>query len=398
MWGVSTSAYQTEDPGPDAQFKTDWDLFHEAGRVSQSRGQAALSWSSPERDQRALDWLGVSHYRFGIEWARVEPSPGVYDEAALDSYVRKARALKAAGIEPVVCLWHFTFPDWGTALAAPNEHGWRHLMIQRRWASYVHKVVKALSPYVRLFAPQNEPNAQAMAGWFMGMWPPGIIGDTSGMRVQTAASAEAFQVAAKIIKEVNPTAQVITIQNIVSFSQAPWDYARAFLHLGESYNFDHLDRVHESADLVGFNYYYRREACPGPAPSQIWPEGIRWAIETLCDRYKKPVVVMENGLGTNEDVKRQVYLHNHIAQVMLAQRAGHDVRGYFAWSLMDNYEWALGYSCKYGLMAVDEGELVPRGSAEQYRRLIRAAKREQVTSPQLSPTVETVQPQAVGAK
>jgi beta-glucosidase/6-phospho-beta-glucosidase/beta-galactosidase len=271
-------------------------------------------------------------------------------------------------------------------------------MIQRRWASFVRKVVTALSPHVQLYAPQNEPNAQAMAGWFMGMWPPGIIGDTSGMKTQVAASAEAFRLAAKIIKSINPRAQVITIQNIVAFSQAPWDYARAFMHLGECYNFEHLDKVHQCADLIGFNYYYRREACPGPAPVQIWPEGIRWAIETLCERYHKPVLVMENGLGTPDDLKRKDYLHNHIAQVILAQRAGHDVRGYFAWSLMDNYEWALGYSCKYGLMEVSESDLIPRGSAEQYRRIIRAAKREEASGPGKSSSVETSQPLALGAK
>jgi len=340
----------------------------------------------------------VSHYRFGLEWARIEPSPGVYDEKALQTYVDKAVKLREAGIEPVVCLWHFTFPDWGSALAAPNEHGWRHPMIQKRWAKFVRKVVTALSPHVQLFAPQNEPNAQAMAGWFMGMWPPGIIGDTSGMKIQVAASAEAFRVAAKIIKSIDNNAQVITIQNIVSFSQAPWDYARAFMHLGEAYNFEHLDLVHNCADLIGFNYYYRREACPGPAPTQIWPEGIRWAIETLCERYRKPVVIMENGLGTNQDFKRQAYLHNHIAQVIMAQRAGHDVRGYFAWSLMDNYEWALGYSCKYGLMEVKEGELLPRGSAQQYRKIIRAAKYEEAAERKKLPGFGTSQPAALGAK
>jgi beta-glucosidase len=381
MWGVSTSAYQTEDPGPQQDFQTDWDLFYDDGRVSQGRGQGALSWSEPERDQRALNWLGVSHYRFGIEWARIEPSPGVYNEEALQSYVAKAIKLKQAGIEPVVCLWHFTFPDWGTALASPNDHGWRHPLIKRQWIRYVEKVITALAPHVQLFAPQNEPNAQAMAGWFMGMWPPGIIGDLTGMNAQVKASADAFKEAASLIKQLSPTAKVITIQNIVAFSQAPWDYAKAFINLGARYNFEHLDLVQDSADIIGFNYYYRREACPGPAPSQIWPEGIRWAIETLCERYDKPVIIMENGLGTDNDLERQSYLHNHIAQVIQAQSMGYDVRGYFAWSLMDNYEWALGYSCKYGLMAITKNGLVPKGSAEQYRLIIQASREAQDAAP-----------------
>ena len=115
-WGISSSAFQTEDRGerPDSPnyFRTDWDLFADAKRVPPKGDNAEFSWSHFDRDLEALKQIGVNHYRFSIEWARVEPQPGRYNEAAIRRYVDMARKLKAAGIEPVVTLWHFTFPSW----------------------------------------------------------------------------------------------------------------------------------------------------------------------------------------------------------------------------------------------------------------------------------------------
>lgn len=111
-WGTSTASYQNEDravtPGSPSYFKTDWDVFAEEGRIPARGEKATFSWTHFERDLRTLRQLGVNHYRFGIEWARVEPQRGVYNEAAIQQYVRMARKLKAAGIEPIVTLWHFT--------------------------------------------------------------------------------------------------------------------------------------------------------------------------------------------------------------------------------------------------------------------------------------------------
>jgi len=368
-WGVATSPYQVEDPG-DGQFTTDWDLFYERGHLKDARGDGVGSWTEMARDRRALMELGVSHYRFGIEWARVEPDPGYIDEAVLAQYAAHAQALQAAGIEPVVCLWHFTFPDWATDLDQPDNHGWQHPRVTERWGAYVAAVAKALGPHVTLWAPQNEPNAQAMAGYFLGHWPPGVSGDLGAVAAQTEAAAERFNEAAEILRDQDPDAQILTIQNIIAFEAQTWDALGVFTRVGDQYNHGHLDAVHEQADLIGFNYYYRRAASPFAAVEEIWPRGIRLAIEDLQTRYDKPVVVMENGIGTDNDRMRQAYLRAHLVQVQAARQDGWDVRGYFAWSLVDNYEWALGWDVRYGLYAFEQGELVPKDSARLYAQFV----------------------------
>jgi len=375
-WGVATSPYQVEDPG-DGKYATDWDLAFQRGQLKHARGQGAGSWSHMERDRQALVDLGVSHYRFGIEWARVEPEPGVYDDVALERYADHARALAAAGIEPVVCLWHFTFPDWATNLDDPHQTGWLHPQTTARWSAYVKRVAAALGPDVTLWAPQNEPNAQAMAAYFMGIWPPGVSGDLGLVGAHTQAAADRFVEAAVILRASVPDAQIITIQNIIAFEREAWDVPGLFVGVGDRYNHDHLDRVHESADLIGFNYYYRRAATPFPADEEIWPAGIRWAIEDLQTRYGKPLVVMENGLGTDNEALRQAYLRAHAHRVLTARDDGWDVRGYFLWSLVDNYEWAQGWDVRYGLYGVDPADqsLVPKESVALYRKIVQGEVR-----------------------
>jgi beta-glucosidase len=369
-WGVATSPYQVEDPG-DGDFTTDWDQYYDRGHLPDARGQGVGSWSKMARDRDALVALGVSHYRFGIEWARVEPKPGQIQADVLAQYADHARALKEAGIEPVVCLWHFTFPDWATDLDTPDQNGWLHPQTQERWAAYVTAVADALGPHVKIWAPQNEPNAQAMAGYFMGMWPPGVKGDLGAVAAQTAAAATRFIEAADILRARDDDAQILTIQNIIAFQGQTWDALGVFTRIGDQYNYAHLDAVHQDADLIGFNYYYRRGASPFPSYEEMWPRGIRWAIETLQTRYEKPIVITENGLGTDNDAMRQAYLRAHIYQVQAAREAGWDVRGYFAWSLVDNYEWALGWDVKYGLYAHVNGQLQPKESAHLFRKIIR---------------------------
>lgn len=369
-WGAATSPYQVEDPGED-KFTTDWDLYFDAGELRHARGEGVHSWTKMARDRQALRDLEVSHYRFGIEWARIEPQPGVYDDHALQRYVEHAKALRLMGIEPVICLWHFTFPDWGTNLDDPMANGWLHPQVQARWAAYVERVAKAMAPHVTWYAPQNEPNAQAMAGYFLGIWPPGAKNDLDAVESQTGGAAKRFIEAAEILRKFDKDAQIMTVQNIIAFDPQAWDQLGIFTGIGDSYNYAHLDAVAASTDFIGFNYYYRRDASIFPSPERVWPRGIRVAIEQLSQRYGKPLLITENGLGTPYDQEREAYLRAHIRQVMLAREAGYDVRGYFAWSFVDNYEWALGWDVDYGMMYEDPvtQELIAKPSFELYRKI-----------------------------
>lgn len=391
-WGISTSSYQYEDPDvtPSDDFTTDWDIMVAQGGAPE-KGNALYSWSDFEKDLTALKKIGVTHYRFSLEWARIEPSPGVYDEAAISRYVGMARKLKAAGIEPVVCLWHFTFPGWLYDTKKPGRSNWLHPLFAERWRAYVEKIVVAMGPGVCFYAPQNEPNGQITTAYIGDMWPPRQILNFGNYDKAIDASSAAFRDAAAIIREKNRRAIVMTVEALPWWKKGWFDPAGLFWNFMQRSNFDHLDRVYETADVIGFNYYYSQVAAPismlligthhGHNYTEMgWdidPEGLYKQIAFVGERFGKPMMITENGIATAHDRQRIRYIDEHLAALERARADGYDVRGYFHWSLADNYEWHWGYKATFGLAHMNpetrDRELKP--SAYHYRDIIRRARR-----------------------
>jgi beta-glucosidase len=370
-WGISTSSYQTEDQN--SGFKTDWDIFYENGHLKEPRAQGTYSYSQFDRDLEQLLKLGVSHYRFGIEWARIEPKPGQFDEEALNHYFEMVLKLKKNNITPIICLWHFTFPDWLYNEAQPEVSGWLHPEFANRWNTYVTKVLNKFGKEVQYYAPENEPNAYALAAFFLGAFPPGLHFKLELYRKNMSASAVAFKSASQIIHELSPGSKVITIQNMVLWKKAWWDFFGYFNDLGEEYNFSHLNQVHESADWMGFNYYFERTASPFPSDVKVAPQGLKFFIDQFASRYHKPILITENGVSDSGDQKRLDYLKSHLAALEESLKAGYDVRGYFFWSLIDNFEWSEGYKEKFGIYSLspDHLSLIPKPSALYYESVIK---------------------------
>lgn len=391
-WGVSTSPYQNEDLGLSQKdrgfFQTDWDLFFEMGRLSQPKGDGAFAFSRPDRHLEALGFLGVTHYRFGIEWARVEPEPGVFQEDAIGQYVDLARRLREAGIIPVVALWHFTFPSWLTDFENPEDHGWLHPRFKKRWIAYVRKVVAALSPYVDWFAPQNEPNTQAMMGYFATQWPPGTRRSPFLYYQSMDASAEAFRLAAAIVRDTAPQAKIVTIQNMVHWTRSKIDPFGYLYQVAREFNTFHLDRVADITDYIGFTYYMGNIASPfsirlskkkgadalltSDLGWPIVPDGLYSLAKEVYHRYRKPLVIMENGVADRSDHLRPTFLKNHLKALKRAAREGCDIRGYFHWTLVDNFEWAYGYTARFGLFenTPEDQPLAPKESAKIFKEKI----------------------------
>jgi beta-glucosidase len=371
-WGVSTSGYQTEDKATPTShphyFETDWDLYIAAGGAP-VRGDATYSWSHFDKDLALLKELGVTHYRFGVEWARVEPRPGVYNEAAIRTYVGMARRIRAAGIEPVVTLWHFTFPNWLTDLKMKSQSHWLHPLCDDHWRAYVMRMTRELKPHVRYFAPQNEPNGMLPLSYLAAHWPPGMLLSTWTYRRAMAACIRQFREAAEIIRAERPDACILSVQAL------PW-WKRYWIldPTGAVYNamrrvcYDHLDGIHDVCDLIGFNYYYSQNATfadffyagRGEKTANytqmgwiIDPESFYRLIMDVSRRYQKPMVITENGIGTLNEQKKIKYLRDHINQMRRAMADGADMRGYFAWTLVDNYEWHEGYKANFGLSIMD---------------------------------------------
>lgn len=389
-WGISTSSYQYENPdvhpGEPEFFLTDWDAFVANGKAP-PKGNALYTWTHFDKDLTALKRIGVTHYRFSLEWARIEPKPGEYNEAAIDRYVEMARKLADAGIEPVACLWHFTFPSWMYDEKDPAKANWLHPDANRRWQAYVKKVVPRLAPYVRFYAPQNEPNGQLSTAYLGGEWPPGLILHEGLYDKAMRASIRQFRDAAAIIKGIRSDALVLSVAALPWWEKSPIDVTGAFYNGMEEANFQHLDGTWDVCDIIGFNYYYSNIASPVSYLTagshkgkdytmmgwKIDPQGLAKQIRTVAKRYGKPMMITENGMAAKDDKRRIAYLHDHIQVIEEAKRDGYDVRGYFVWSLADNYEWHYGYTAPFGLAKMNEKtyDRVLKPSAFWYRDVIR---------------------------
>jgi len=409
-WGVASSPFQNEDrgekPGSPNFFRTDWDLFADDGRVPPKGDDAVFSWSNFDRDIEALKAIGVNHFRFGIEWARVEPQPGRYNEAAIRRYVEMAAKLRRAGIEPVITLWHFTMPSWLVTLKKPGQSRWLHPLFKERWSAYVDKMTKALAPQVRTFVPQNEPNGDLALGYLGAVWPPGMFLDFGKYNAAMEVSVWAFRDAAARIRKNRKDAIVMAVQALPYWQRTPWDPTQAYYNYMQRINLTHLDRTFDVCDIIGFNYYYteyadftalialklRRGDNYSLLGWVIQPQSLNKQIKAVAKRYKKPIVISENGIATVKDIKRVRYLFNHMLEVKEAMAEGIDVRGYFVWTLVDNYEWHHGYKAPFGMSKMDPvtKKRLFRPSALFYKGLIGSAEDSKMldqmsTTPELHP-------------
>ncbi len=397
-YGISTSPYQTEDPGHKPGepqfFQTDWELLVERGRLSKAKGDGTWSYTEARRDIDALKWLGVTHYRFGVEWARVEPRTGEYNLHAVQHYVDLARDLRAEGIAPVVCLWHFSFPSWLADMDDASRHGWLHPLAAEHWSAYVRLMAEQLAPHVDIFAPQNEPEMQSMAAFMGGNFPPGLGAWPELFDRNVEEAAKAFIQAVDIIREAcseraGPERSPVRIMSIQAFNHwvgSPLDVSGETVQAIDLLSTKHLDIVQEYVDIIGFTYYGKLEMSlsgllswgrrEGTAFSDtgamIYPEGLTLLIARLAERFGKPLLVVENGIADAAEEKHADYLLLHVDAVQQAIDQGYEVLGYFHWTLMDNYEWSEGYGPRFGLHTVDPEThaLLPKVSAHRYKEII----------------------------
>lgn len=384
-WGTSTAPYQNEDRGyePDSPwyFKTDWDRFAEEGKAPYRGDDVVFSWSEFDRDIAALKELGINHFRFGVEWARIEPRQGVINEAALRQYVAMARKLKESGIEPIVTLWHFTFPDWLYDKNDKTHSNFLYPGVEEAWHTHVKRTVHALAPYVRIYVPQNEPNGALQLGWIAGYWPPGLLLNVGSYNKAMKVSARMFRDAAAIVRAERHDAIVMGIYSMPECRYAPFrDPAGIIYNIYQHQNYDQLDMVVDTCDYIGVNYYYSKNSsirdlvhsAEGEQSSkytqmgwEINPEALYRVLCHVRNRYHKPIVITENGVATQSAQKAIAYFRNHITQMRRAMNDGVDVRGYFPWTLVDNYEWTEGYNGQFGLFSYDkkthERHIAPAG-------------------------------------
>jgi beta-glucosidase len=405
LWGTATAAHQVEGGN-----HNDWSRFEEEpGRIAQGErsGLAVDHWNRMAEDVALMTALKANAYRFSIEWSRVEPEEGRSDEAAWARYGELLRLLSEARITPMVTLLHFSLPIWMAdrgGVTAPD--------FPDRFARFAGEAARRFGPEVELWCVLNEPNVQMYLGYVTGTWPPGKKSPAEA--VQAAAGLlRAHAKAARAIRAASSRAKVGVAMNLADFQPASrWSLPDWVAARGAATSFDWafydsiaagrvrfdspgFPRVDEaladlagSADWFGANYYTRNLVHFSPAEpgmvalrtgtrdqtdlhQEIYPEGLLSLLRTASKRYALPIYVTENGIADGSGDKRGPYIRSHVHAVARAIAEGIPVRGYFYWSLMDNFEWAEGFAPRFGLYRVDYTTLAraPALGSEAFRDL-----------------------------
>jgi beta-glucosidase len=375
LWGAATAAHQIEGNNVNNDF---W-RSEVAGRLPYRSDDATDSWNRWAEDIQLLSQIGLNAYRLSIEWARVEPEPGHFDQTALDTYRRQLEALKQAGIEPMVTLHHFTSPRW-----LADQGGWANPDVAPRLANYADRVARQMSDLVQWWITINEPSILGLKAYIEGSWPPHRPMDLRSFLRLMRYAGRGHVLARQALK-----AQRRDAMASMSFALWPMQALRwwspldqAMARLGDWYWQGRvLSRALPALDWIGVNYYSRTlVGWPWPAETaassakrtdfgwEIYPEGLYHVLRRV-GQYGKPVVITENGIADADDDQRADYIVAHVRQMHRAIAAGVDLRGYMYWTLLDNYEWAEGFTQKFGLATRDR-KLRP--SAQVYGQIARA--------------------------
>jgi beta-glucosidase len=431
-WGVATAAYQIEGAATeDGRGPSIWDTFsHEPGRISDgSTGDVACDhYHRYPDDVELMAELGVGGYRFSVAWPRIQPTgSGPVNAAGVGFYDRLVDALLARGIEPAVTLFHWDLPQ-----ALQDAGGWTDRDTAARFGEYAALVVDALGDRVGLWITLNEPFIHLALGHVLGMHAPGLSGPEHLLPVAHHQLLAHGLAAAAILSR--PGTRVGIANNYTPVwavgadgtrgSATDDDEVAAFVYdslhnrlftdpllLGRYPDgieaMGDVDAVVRDGDLtviaapldvLGLNYYNPtgigapreyadvpfelRQLTGFPVTGYGWPvvpDGLREILVQLHDRYRgvlPPIWVTENGCaypGSTVDDARIGYLDGHLRAVRAAIDAGVDVGGYFVWSLLDNWEWADGFSQRFGLVHVDYATQTrtPKRSFAWYRDLIK---------------------------
>jgi beta-glucosidase len=413
LWGISTAAHQVEGDNQNNQ----WSAWEAAGHIRSGdySGQACDWWRNAERDFDLARDLGLNALRLSVEWSRIEPHEAQWGQPALDRYRQMLEGLLQRGIRPMICLHHFTHPRWFEEKGAflnPNSAG----LFER----FVRRTVTALGDLCHDWVTFNEPNVYGAMGYVLGEFPPGRTGEiVTAVRVMNSL-ARAHSRAYRAIHEISPAARVGWAHNYVVLQPANsrsaldrWVarllselFNESFLRLVEQgrlgFPLNFMDNpvrdIRDTCDFVGLNVYSRFHVAfdlkharqlfgnvyvPPGVPQgdsgvdkpygEAYPLGVRLAVERTA-RLGKPIYILENGVPDAHDRIRPWLIRSVTRELHSLLEEGRDIRGYYHWTLTDNFEWSEGWKLRFGLVALDPAtqERTLRPSAHLYSAIARS--------------------------
>jgi beta-glucosidase len=356
-WGTATAAHQIEG----GNTNNDWWAFEhlEGSGCAEPSGDACDSWDRWEEDADLVAALGLDNYRFSVEWSRIEPAEGEFSRAALEHYRRQCLGLAARGVNPVVTFHHFTTPRWLTELG-----GWETGAAVERFGRFCTVVAEVLGDVMVRACTVNEPNIVATMGWHAGMFPPGKRDVELSFQVGRHL-ADGHRVAVEAIRRAAPGVPVGLTLSMTDYQALPGGEERLenIRHHAEDVFLDATG----GDDFLGVQVYTRMRIGPDGWAGyedgvpvldmgyEFYPASLGNCLQRAWDYTGGafPLLVTENGIGTRDDTQRIDYVRQALTSVLDEIERGVDVRGYTYWSLLDNFEWALGYRPHFGIVAVD---------------------------------------------
>jgi beta-glucosidase len=381
LWGAATSAHQVEGNN----IYSDWWEWEEKGLIrdpsDRSRahrsGAACRHYELYQEDFQLAQSLSHNAHRFSIEWARIEPQEGIFQESQISHYQEVLRSLRERGITPVVTLHHFTNPLW-----LIKKGGWTNRKSIFYFLRYTKKIVEALGDGVTYWVTINEPTIYAYFSYLIGTWPPQ---EKSAYKTWTVlnhfaqAHIQAYRFIHLYYRKNNLRSPQVGIANNLQFYQPLPDTSCnrwSATVRNKLFNLYFIKRLVKarSFDYIGLNYYSRslvkaqswspRALLTGAgsdASSEVKKNSLGWDIyphglyRILIDlkQFNLPVIILENGICTDDDDLRWEFIRSHLLSVARAISEGVKVTGYFYWALLDNFEWDKGFGPRFGLVGME---------------------------------------------
>lgn len=362
LWGAATSAYQVEGENIHA----DWWNWEQQLPPKFRSGAATNQYELYEKDFDLIKQLNHNAHRLSVEWSRIEPKEGEFDYHEIEHYKQVLKALRTRKIKVMLTLWHFTLPQWVAEIG-----GWENGQTAGYFERFVRKVVPDLAEYVDFWITLNEPGVYVYEGYIERLWPPAKKGFLRQVKA-TLNLASAHKRIYKYLHQQYPKKPVGIAQNVQSFE--PFhkhslieQLAVVLTDLGSNHLFYFLTRG--THDFLGINYYFHlrfkdgQGLFPEIADSstqsrdisdlgwEVYPEGLFDVLADLSNHL--PIYITECGIASTNDDRRNRFLITYLHEVYRAIKAGINVKGFFYWSLIDNFEWHRGFDPRFGLIEID---------------------------------------------